>query len=744
MQTMRGRGEERTGGGKRRWIPAEWWAGLAVVWTAAVGSAVSPEVIEGLFITVPNPITSEAVERIQKQIEARVHSGRAPAVIVFDFNPDGKAAATSRPGVCSDLTNLIRSLRGRVTTVAYVHNKVSGHTVMPVLACQDIVMGRQGAIGEITGEGIEPPRNEYEGYFLRGDPRYGEQRFALIQKMYDPQVQLRRGFVRANPNQVVYVDARDPRVDKLYVGLEPVAGVADNTVGLYNAEVARTVGLRRGALVESRAEVAEMYGLPAAVVRDDPLGGRTPEVFTFVLRGEVDGAMRETVNRVIRNVRGRGGNVLILELHCGGNDLVSARGIAEDLRAAQSGEQPLQIIAFIPESAPAAGTVIALGCTQIVMTWPKRAEGALGEQETPMAVLGDFSRYVQSVPPKEIEAHRLSLRELARLQGYPEVLIDGMLDPQVEIVRAVRKDDARQRRLMTRGELEAQLNEWQLDKVIKQPGTLLTLDAALALELGIARYTVPGKQVQEVATLFGFREVRPADPGWLDRFAEFLRKPVVTVLLVVIGFTGLILELKVPGLTVPGIVAALCFILVFWSQSRFSGQTFVLALLLFLLGLVLLGIEIFVLPGFGAPGIFGILSMLAGLALVTFERLPESGAEWGQLGLRVSLYLLAMLGALLSALVIARFLPKVPYANRLILEAPAERGERAVEFLPGAEEAAQLLGAIGTSHTPLRPAGVVRFGDKFVDVVSDGSFIPAGTRVQVIQVEGTRIVVKEI
>ncbi|MCL6479715.1 MAG: hypothetical protein K6T65_15165 [Peptococcaceae bacterium] len=191
-------------------------------------------------------------------------------------------------------------------------------------------------------------------------------------------------------------------------------------------------------------------------------------------------------------------------------------------------------------------------------------------------------------------------------------------------------------------------------------------------------------------------------------------------------------------------VAALCFILVFWSQSRFSGQTFVLALLLFLLGLVLVGTEIFVLPGFGAPGIFGILSMLAGLALVTFDRLPESGAEWGQLGWRVLMYLLAMLGALLSALLIARFLPKVPYANRLILEAPAERGERAVEFLPGAEEAAELLGAIGTSHTPLRPAGVVRFGDKFVDVVSDGSFIPAGTRVQVIQVEGTRIVVKEV
>jgi membrane-bound serine protease (ClpP class) len=55
-----------------------------------------------------------------------------------------------------------------------------------------------------------------------------------------------------------------------------------------------------------------------------------------------------------------------------------------------------------------------------------------------------------------------------------------------------------------------------------------------------------------------------------------------------------------------------------------------------------------------------------------------------------------------------------------------------------------LLGAIGSTTTPLRPAGVVRFGDAFVDVVSDGGFIPAESRVQVIAVEGTRIVVKEM
>jgi len=177
---------------------------------------------------------------------------------------------------------------------------------------------------------------------------------------------------------------------------------------------------------------------------------------------------------------------------------------------------------------------------------------------------------------------------------------------------------------------------------------------------------------------------------------------------------------------------------VFWAQSRFSGEMFVLALLLFILGLILVALELFVLPGLGAPGIFGVMCMLAGLGLVTFEKIPQTSEEWGLLGVKVSQYMFGMIGAFGLAFVIAKFLPKVPYANRLLLAPPTGLAT------PVHEEAAELLGAIGTANTPLRPAGVVRFGDKFVDVLSDGDFIPAGTRVQVIAVEGTRIVVKEV
>jgi len=109
-------------------------------------------------------------------------------------------------------------------------------------------------------------------------------------------------------------------------------------------------------------------------------------------------------------------------------------------------------------------------------------------------------------------------------------------------------------------------------------------------------------------------------------------------------------------------------------------------------------------------------------------------------------YLIGMFVSVGFAFLIARYLPNIPYANRLILLPPSEQpgADSEPPVLPGAALAASLLGAVGTSMTVLRPAGSVRFGEQFIDVVSDGGYIPAGVRVQVIEVEGTRIVVKEV
>ena len=99
-----------------------------------------------------------------------------------------------------------------------------------------------------------------------------------------------------------------------------------------------------------------------------------------------------------------------------------------------------------------------------------------------------------------------------------------------------------------------------------------------------------------------------------------------------------------------------------------------------------------------------------------------------------------------AAFTLARYLPNIPYANRLVLTPPGERPEEiASEPAPSHHpELAALLGSVGTAATMLRPAGMARFGDEYVDVVSEGGYVPAGARVQVIEIEGHRVVVKEV
>ena len=99
---------------------------------------------EGVFVTVANPITSEVTNRVKERVDRAVREHKVRKV-VFDFNPDGREAATPDLGPCSDLADFILD-RPQLTTVAFVHNKVSRHTVLPVLACKELVMSREASI----------------------------------------------------------------------------------------------------------------------------------------------------------------------------------------------------------------------------------------------------------------------------------------------------------------------------------------------------------------------------------------------------------------------------------------------------------------------------------------------------------------------------------------------------------------------------------------------------------------------
>ena len=353
------------------------------------------------------------------------------------------------------------------------------------------------------------------------------------------------------------------------------------------------------------------------------------------------------------------------------------------------------------------------------------------------AVLGDFESYLQEHPGRAEEV-RTELKDIAESSYYPPALAEGMANPDVRVVRA---DDGA---VLTEAEWKSSQKAHGPNATdVKPAGVYLKLSAADARKVGVVEKVV--KDYNDFCTQ---ENVKTDEVGgdWLNGLAWFLCLPVTSVVLVMIGVTCLIIELKMPGASLPGVIAAVCFVLFFWSQSQTHPEITWLAVLLFILGLLLIGVEVFIMPGTGVCGISGALLTVAGLALVAFGKWPETTNDWLGFGQKLGPYSISIVVAVVMAFTAVRYLKHIPFLNRLLLKPPGEAaadGETSVsEALQ--PELASLLGAIGVAATPLRPAGKTQFGEQFVDVVAEGGYVRPGARVQVIEIEGNRVVVKEV
>ncbi len=708
------------------------FAGLFVA-----GSAMAQPQADGLFATVPNPITEGSVNQIRAYVEKeRTSPGRNVRTVIFDFNPDGKQAATENYGECLNLADYIKTLaQNGVNTVAWVHGKVSRHTVLPVLACDDLTMESGSTIGEVWSADRPVTQNQTLNYLtLAGIVRAG-----AVLKMIDRDVKLVQAVYKgAN----IFVDLR--KVDAKEKGYEEVI-VTDRTAkrgpGIETYTIADAFKyLQCKFQADTRAELRERYQLSDLADKADPLGGSQPKGCRILIEGVIDVPLRERVNRQIETAKARRENTFFFVLECGGGDPQVAYDIANKLlELSRDPAYKARTIAFIPGKAPDLAIFLAFACQDVFMF--------KGGDPTQEASVGEFDNYLGGPAGQRgpnVDALRKTLSDVAEKsqKGIPPILIEGLFDKNLVIVRA-RDPKSGDSRLINEAELKPL--GWQRQGTIKPKGVLLRLNASTASELRLVQ-TTDNKDITEVYAKYGLDNVRSSEPSWLDNFAAFLRRPGVSILLVIVGIAGLVLELKAPGLVVPGVIAAVCFILFFWAQTQLGGQLIYLAIMLFLLGLALLGIEIFLIPGFGITGVCGILLVLAGLVLAGLEKAPESTSDWVDL---VSLFLkygLTMAGAGVLAFILSRYLPKIPYANRLMLVPPEDKQDLEDESspLPGVDAAVSLLGQVGTATSMLRPAGMAKFGDRYIDVVTEGDFIEPGAPIQVIEVEGTRIVVKRV
>ena len=205
-----------------------------------------------------------------------------------------------------------------------------------------------------------------------------------------------------------------------------------------------------------------------------------------------------------------------------------------------------------------------------------------------------------------------------------------------------------------------------------------------------------------------------------------------------------------PGVGLPAITSALAFLLFFWSRYL-SGTADQLEILLFLVGLICLGLELFVFPGFGVFGLSGFLLILVSIVMASHTFIwPTQDYEYRQMAGTLLQILAVMAGVGGTATLIGRYIPSLPVFNRMVLKAELYTGDDSIDPLDkpqateGYESYAFLMGETGRTTTVLKPSGKARFGSLLVDVRADGYYIDRDALIEVVDVQGLRVIVKPV
>jgi len=356
--------------------------------------------------------------------------------------------------------------------------------------------------------------------------------------------------------------------------------------------------------------------------------------------------------------------------------------------------------AFINPRAISAGALIALSTDVIGMT-----RGASFGAVTPMS--GDGSTQSEAVEEKMTSYMRAEMRSTAEAKGRRGDIAEAMVDRSLEI------------------------------DGIDSAGKLLTLDTGKALALSMA--DVQADSVAALLAALGLESPKlvTVTENWAERIARFVTDPTVSGLLMSLGMLGLLIELYSPGLGLPGALGVVCLSLFFGGHmiTHLAGLE---EILLLVVGLGLLALEVFVLPGFGIAGVAGLA--LVGTSLVlTLLTLPLDLAwNLGLVGDAIERVGLSLIFTIVLGVIAGRFLPRTRAGQRLILAGATNVGDGYVS----APIEIGLIGEAGVAATDLRPAGKADVAGRRHDVVSEGEYIERGSRVVVVQASAGRLVVR--
>lgn len=473
-------------------------------------------------------------------------------------------------------------------------------------------------------------------------------------------------------------------------------------------------------------------GAPAAAVVE-------PLVLLVTLQGKLGTQEIARCHRSLREAESRGLRVVFRLDNAGsqGEDPSDLQSLCDHVL-----QTTVDTTAVLRGRVVQGAAALALCCKQVYCL-PDAQWGEIEKPESEIDELladdPDAARATRLDALREAMVTRLA-RRANKLRPDAEKLALAMVDPRVQLVAAtVREGGLERERLLERSELAAlQASGAKVfgERALPRP---VMVTAQEADDFGLCAGQLSDLDsladvLQIDRTRIGELTVNWAEDmvGWLELLQPFL---------LVAGFLLLLIEVKTPGVGLPGLLGVV-FLGLAMFHSYLVGLAEVTEILVFFLGIAAIAVEIFLLPGTIVFGAVGFLCLL--LALILSRQsfvLPGNAVEEAIFVTNLGNLLLLIVLVLVGGAVLWRVLPKLPFFNRVFLPPP----EPATAGAAGAglvdSGAMAMVGRTGLTTTPLRPAGVVEIDGQRLDVVTEGEFVAAGTAVRVLYVQGNRVVV---
>jgi membrane-bound serine protease (ClpP class) len=420
------------------------------------------------------------------------------------------------------------------------------------------------------------------------------------------------------------------------------------------------------------------------------------KIYQFDIKQEIAPPVWRSTQKAFKEAKEMNADLILIHMNTYGGMLDAADSIRTIILKSQ-----IPVFVFIDNNAASAGALISIACDSIYMH-PGANIGAatvVNQEGTPL-------------PDKYQSYMRSMMRSTAESSGRDPDIAQAMVDPSIYIEN------------------------------ISDTGKVLTFTANEAMKYqyceGIAESI---DEVLELAEIKEYEIIKQKLSG-VDRIIGFLISPFISGILIMIIIGGIYFELQSPGIGFP-IAASIFAAMLYFAPLYLEGLAEHWEILIFIAGVILIAVEIFVIPGFGVPGILGIIMVVTGL---TLSMTGNIGTDFTGIPLTAILksFFIVTIASFL-AIVTSFYITKKMFTTTAFGHLALDSIQLATKgFTSSSLNYQNMVGFKGVAHTVLRPAGKIKIGNDIFDATAEAGYIEKGDKIVVTSYQTSQLIVQKI